>query len=110
MTENRIYIAGKITGDPDYMSKFLKAEYRLKDRGYKVLNPASLSMVVMGYLKQTGLEYDHKDWMNTVLPLLRHSDAIYLLEGWEQSPGAVEEYETAKKAGLEVLFEGNENH
>ena len=31
---NKVYIAGKISGDPDYREKFAKAEEELKAQGY----------------------------------------------------------------------------
>lgn len=35
----KIYIAGKITGDPDYKTKFNTAAEAYKKKGYIVLNP-----------------------------------------------------------------------
>ena len=36
----KIYIAGKITGDPDYKAKFNAAAEAYKKKGYTVLNPS----------------------------------------------------------------------
>ena len=36
----KIYIAGKITGDPNYREKFEKAEKFLAGQGHSVMNPA----------------------------------------------------------------------
>ena len=38
----KIYIAGKITGDSGYRSKFAEAQKILEERGYEVENPATL--------------------------------------------------------------------
>ena len=38
----KIYIAGKITGEPDYKAKFDAAEQEYNKKGYTVLNPAVL--------------------------------------------------------------------
>ena len=35
----KIYIAGKITGDPNYKAKFEAAAEEYKKKGYIVLNP-----------------------------------------------------------------------
>ena len=41
-TCQKIYIAGKISGDNDYRAKFNQAKNKLKKLGYIVLNPAEL--------------------------------------------------------------------
>ena len=38
----KVYIAGKITGDPGYRDKFAAAEIQLGGQGHTVLNPAEL--------------------------------------------------------------------
>lgn len=38
----KIYIAGKITGDPNYQLKFIRARQHLTKEGYTVLTPAVL--------------------------------------------------------------------
>ena len=38
----KVYIAGKITGDPEYKRKFLSAHMEQKNEGHIVLNPAHL--------------------------------------------------------------------
>lgn len=37
----KIYIAGKITGDPDYRAKFADAQRQIEAQGHIVLNPAT---------------------------------------------------------------------
>ena len=37
-----VYLAGKITGDPCYFTKFLQIEKELEALGYAVFNPARL--------------------------------------------------------------------
>lgn len=36
----KIYIAGKITGDPNYREKFEKVASSLREHGFSVMNPA----------------------------------------------------------------------
>lgn len=40
--KKRIYLAGKITGDPNYRAKFMAAQRFLEHKGYIVLSPAVL--------------------------------------------------------------------
>ena len=42
MSKPTVYIAGKITGDPDYRAKFEHAAEVLTSVGYTVLSPAIL--------------------------------------------------------------------
>lgn len=74
---NKVYIAGKISGDPNYREKFAKAEEELKAQGYIVMNPAILP---------EGFTWDN--YMNITIAMLSACDTIYLLEDWEDSQGA----------------------
>ena len=38
----KVYLAGKISGDPGYWSKFSLAQEQMEDEGHIVLNPAEL--------------------------------------------------------------------
>ena len=39
----KIYISGAITGIDDYMERFAKAEKKLTEQGYSVVNPAKVN-------------------------------------------------------------------
>jgi len=101
----RIYIAGKITGELDYKEKFKKAEDKLKEMGHIVVNPTMLP---------DGLGA-HRDYMDICITMLGKCDAIYLLKGYEGSPGAMQEaihaYEHNKRIFYEekALQDGNPN-
>ena len=73
----KIFISGKITGDPNYREKFNKVEKRLKEEGYIVLNPAMLP---------DGFKYE--DYMNICFAMLMACEAIYLLKDHMESPGS----------------------
>lgn len=90
-----VYIAGKITGDPDYREKFHAAEVRLRERGYTVLNPAVLP---------EGLTYEA--YMRICLPMLEEAEAVYLLRGWRDSVGACTEQSRALQLGKLIWYEG----
>ena len=80
----RIYIAGKIGGTSDYLERFEKAE-KLLSEFYEVVNPAK---ILDSLPKST--KYDV--YIHTCLELLRSCDAIYLLDGWNESAGACLEH------------------
>lgn len=40
MQKKTVYLAGKITGDPFYRSKFYEAQKKLEEGGFIVVNPA----------------------------------------------------------------------
>ena len=89
----KVYIAGKITGDPYYRAKFAQAERALTAAGHIVLNPAVLPEG-MG----------KADYMRICLAMLDSADAIGLLHGWGNSPGARIEYELARYNGKQVIY------
>lgn len=110
MKKRTIYIAGPITADKDnYQERFRKAEDYLKSLGWEVVNPA-LKEYDDDLYKETGEKdkWTSKAWLFYVkrdMDLVSQCEAIYLLNGWEQSPGATAEYITAKKFNLKVYFE-----
>lgn len=89
----KIYIAGPITLDPNAREKFSKAEEMLKHYGHTVLNP----------MKNEGFSY--REYIDMGLAELSKCDAIYMLNGWACSRGAVVEYVYANIVGLKVLSE-----
>lgn len=90
----KIYIAGAITNNENYIEQFETAEKRLLAQGYAVINP----------IKNDG--FDYKDYIDMGLCELMRCDAIYLLNGWEASPGARLEMWYASTVGLKVFKEG----
>lgn len=88
-------MSGKITGDPGYKVKFLKAQRRLEASGNAVINPAMIPT--------HGFSWDA--CMRMTLAMLRECEVIYLLEGWEDSKGAVIEYKYALEHGIKVWRE-----
>lgn len=73
----KLYIAGKITGDPDYKAKFAMAEKFYKERGYTVLTPAVLP---------EGMR--PADYMRICFAMIDTADTVAFLPGWGQSVGA----------------------
>lgn len=73
----KIYIAGKITGDPGYLDKFRGEAKKLEALGHIVLNPAELPE---GMSKA--------EYMRICLAMIDCADTVFLLPGWQGSPGA----------------------
>lgn len=90
----KIYLSGKISGDPNFKEKFAQKAKELTDQGHLVFNPA--------------LHPDMFTWeqfMELDLKALANCDSIYLLDDWKDSRGAKIEYDEALRLGKEVLFE-----
>ena len=93
----KIYIAGPMTGLPDYnYPAFNAAAVELRAAGLEVCNPAE------------NPEPECKSWagyMRMALAQLVTCDSIYLLKGWESSKGARIERDLAHNLNLYAIFE-----
>jgi len=87
-----IYIAGKVTGDPDYRDKFLDAENKLFDARYEPLNPTS-------FIKNN---CEWKKARRIAISLMLKGDGVATLKGWKYSKGAKIEVKIARMVGIPV--------
>jgi nucleoside 2-deoxyribosyltransferase len=94
-TPKKVYIAGKITGNPGFEKQFKNAEMALTKQGHAVMNPAALG--------QGGFE--HKEYMHVSYAMIDVCDVIYLLENWKDSKGACLECGYASAAGKEIIYQ-----
>jgi hypothetical protein len=88
----RIYISGKITGDPDYYDKFDKEENRLRNHGYMPCDPM-------------WIPDPEASWYGAMKAVLREMllcDGVSLLPDWQDSKGAQIEERLARELGIEV--------
>lgn len=90
----KIYIAGKITGDPNYKEKFKVAEERLTQEGHVGLNPAILPEGLM-----------QENYIHICKAMIDVCEAVYFLNDWTTSKGAKTEMEYATVTGKELIFQ-----
>ena len=94
----KIYISGAITGTDDYVTRFGKAEARLRNQGFEVINPAEVN----GRLPKSTT---YEQYMEMSMLMLGMCDSIYMLKGWESSKGSNREYGYAVGKDLSIIFE-----
>lgn len=97
-----VYVAGPMTGLPDYnRAAFDAAADLLHEAGHETRNPAGLSRAV----ERDGQHIDEhpRTWyLRHALRLLLDSDGVALLDGWEASAGARLEHAIATELGIPV--------
>jgi hypothetical protein len=88
----RVYIAGKITGNKNYMKQFKDAEELLTVFGYDVFNPAAHH--VPGY---SWAQYMRRDIAELV-----KCDKVFFMRNWVFSMGAWVEMLLCKFLGIDT--------
>ena len=73
----KIYIAGKITGDTNYRSKFAKISKRYRSSGFAVINPALLPAGMI-----------NEDYAEICFGMLNAADMVVFLPDFTDSCGA----------------------
>lgn len=92
----KIYIAGKITNDPNFQRKFADAERKLTEQNVEVINPAKISSALP--------QLTHREYMSISFILIDTADAVAFLPDWEESCGASQEMGYAIARGKEIYF------
>ncbi len=93
----RIFISGGISEVENYKERFDKAEEQLRRLGFAVVNPANLPKVL------PESETTHEEYMKVCLKILSMCDGICMLDNWEQSRGAKQEYNYAMVHGMTIF-------
>lgn len=94
----RLYISGKITGDPEYKLKFFEAELMLGGAAFGIPNAKD-------YLVSNPARINETDWktaMKAAIMLMMCCDGVALLPDWEKSKGAKIERELALALDMTV--------
>lgn len=94
----KVYISGKITGNPFYKDEFALAERVIEASGCEAVNPAAEEIEGSSWL----------DYMRRDIKLLVDCDGVYMLHNWQASAGAKIEHQLARDLGLRVYYEGAE--
>jgi hypothetical protein len=95
MKADKIYISGKIMGDPNFKQKFLSAENDLIRAGWKdIINPTKL-----------GEEETWEKYMIRDIEIIFGCTAIYMLSDWKQSRGARIEHAVAMEMNLTLIYQ-----
>lgn len=89
----KIYIAGQITGDPDYKKKFDAVEKGYRKHGYITLNPASLP---------EGMS--RADYMRICFAMIDTADKVVFMPGYQNSAGAQLELQYCNYTNKNVGF------
>ena len=90
----KIYIAGKITGEPNYKETFKIAENDLLEAGHAVLNPSILP-----------LGFEHEEYIHICKAMIDVCNVVYMLKNWKESKGAKLEHKYAKEIGTRIAYE-----
>ena len=91
--KKKVYIAGQISDNPNFRKEFATAEKKLQELGYEPVNPAKYEPPNMPY----------KYYISRGIIMLSGCDKIYMLKGWQRSPGATLEKHFAETVGIEVM-------
>lgn len=97
---NSIYIAGPMTGLPNYnFDNFNRVAEELKSKGLEVKNPAEVGVI-------EGATWE--DYMAYCLTQIGLCGSMYMLRGWQMSRGACLEQLIAERLGMKIIYEENQ--
>lgn len=96
----KIYISGSISNNHNYKEDFERAEDYIFNNmpNAEVINPA----LVNGFLPKSTT---HEEYMKMSFCMLDMADAVFMIDGWQKSCGASQEYGYALAKDKMILFE-----
>lgn len=99
----KVYLCGPMSGIPEFnFPAFHAATKQLRDKGFKVFNPAERDLED-GFNPKTDKANTFLHYMKYDLPAVMDSDAVVVLPGWENSKGAKLETHVARECGI-ILY------
>lgn len=112
MTKEKIYIAGPMSGYEDHNKPaFVEAEQYLislfQGEPFEIFNPINHEASLM---VQKGLVRDTQEAYRMCMAIdcdfiCKHATMIYMLDGWENSKGAMAEWTLAKCLGIRIVYQ-----
>jgi len=90
----KVYIAGPITGTDDYKERFAEAEKYLRSLGAIPMHSANLPQ-----------GYSHAEYLYICFAMIDVCDAVYFLDGYSKSVGAMKELHYALTKRKQLLYE-----
>jgi len=105
------YIAGPMSGYPDHNAQaFYKAEETLIASGISAKNIFNPIRHEGSIMVQQGLVRDQQEAYRMCMAIdcdwiCKYATAIFMLRGWERSPGAKTEHALAVCLGIRILYE-----
>ena len=91
----KVYIAGKISGCPEYKENFAAAAFAVRNMGHDPVLP---------FEGTTGQE-TYKEYIDHGLDILKECDGIYMMSNWPESKGAILERMYAETVEMPMIEE-----
>lgn len=96
----KVYVSGRIKDYPEYLDHFDRECKKINALGHDAVNPCTIEHIP---------NPTYTDFMRADLKALLDCDAIYMLDGWENSVGARCEHLVAAMSGFEMFYESHRN-
>lgn len=93
----KIYISGKITGEPNHREIFRKAWVALWELNFTAIDPCDFP--------DSHHDKSWKSYMKEDLRILKKCDAIFMLNNWQDSRGAKIEHWFAKRYNKTIIYQ-----
>ena len=104
-----IYIAGKMRGEECFnFERFFWWARTLKRRGYDVFNPAQHDCERWLNDGWIYTEDQYEEVLAFDFEMIEKSDIVFMMKGWESSPGAIRERSYALELGKQIWYEEDE--